>query len=266
MTALSGCSQREYLRFVFVLYFYRLICETMLEHEQMVYKNSKPFVRTFQLIRKIVGGVDYKVSAMLEQLLTFFYMFTSFFEVLIWNNILLYLKYIKEVINDGDKMVNEWCEWEVDCLDHFWDRVLQCCCFYFKISQNEGFSDCYLIITMTVILQICKFILMPNLRFEYFSWWVKLTFVYYWSWKINMKLRSSLWLCCKIHLFSKTILILVSTLSLLDLFFNWRWMVETVLWSYCYRVVEIYYASFSRITTLRFKMPAAYRRWSLSCL
>ena len=42
--------------------FFRLICESLLEHEQMVYKNSKPFVRTFQLIRKIVGGVDYKVS------------------------------------------------------------------------------------------------------------------------------------------------------------------------------------------------------------
>lgn len=28
----------------------------------MVYTNSKPFIRTFKLIRKIVGGVDYKVS------------------------------------------------------------------------------------------------------------------------------------------------------------------------------------------------------------
>lgn len=146
--------------------------------------------------------------------------------------------------------------------------MLQCCCFYFKISQNEGLRDSYgyLSITMAIILQNCKFILMPNLRFEYFSWWVTLTFVYYWSRKINIKLSSSLRLCCKIHLFLKTLFNVNVNPFLLDLLFNWRWIVETVLWSYCYRVVEIYYASFSRITTSRFKMPVACHRWSLSCL
>ncbi|KAL4235920.1 Mediator of RNA polymerase II transcription subunit 23 [Mactra antiquata] len=38
----------------------KLICETLLDHDKMVYMNTKPYIRTFQLIRKIVGGVDYK--------------------------------------------------------------------------------------------------------------------------------------------------------------------------------------------------------------
>ena len=42
---------------------FRVVCETLLHHEKMVYQAQQPFVRAFQLIRKIIGGVDYKVSS-----------------------------------------------------------------------------------------------------------------------------------------------------------------------------------------------------------
>ncbi|WAR24242.1 MED23-like protein [Mya arenaria] len=38
----------------------KLICETLLDHDKMTHNNRKSFIRTFKLIRKIVGGVDYK--------------------------------------------------------------------------------------------------------------------------------------------------------------------------------------------------------------
>ena len=60
------------LRFVIVVFpdhthllfwCFRVVCETLLHHEKMVYQAQQPFVRAFQLIRKIIGGVDYKVSS-----------------------------------------------------------------------------------------------------------------------------------------------------------------------------------------------------------
>lgn len=38
----------------------KCVCESLLQHEKMVYQNKQPFIRAFKLIRKIIGGVDYK--------------------------------------------------------------------------------------------------------------------------------------------------------------------------------------------------------------
>lgn len=40
---------------------FRPICDALLDHELLSYKASLMWTKTFQLMRKIIGGVDYKV-------------------------------------------------------------------------------------------------------------------------------------------------------------------------------------------------------------
>jgi len=43
---------------------YRLICEVLLSSDKLSYQNSELWCMTLTLVRRIIGGVDYKVIIM----------------------------------------------------------------------------------------------------------------------------------------------------------------------------------------------------------
>lgn len=54
-TAIPFCSHN-----IFPLYVFRMVCEQIMLCDQLVYQNKNFWVECFQLIRKIICGVDYK--------------------------------------------------------------------------------------------------------------------------------------------------------------------------------------------------------------
>ena len=46
---------------MFFNFHFRMICEILMNCDKLTHHNPEKWCQTFQLIRKIIGGVDYKV-------------------------------------------------------------------------------------------------------------------------------------------------------------------------------------------------------------
>lgn len=49
---------------------FRPICDALLDHELLSYNASLMWTKTFQLMRKIIGGVDYKVLDIVSEFIS----------------------------------------------------------------------------------------------------------------------------------------------------------------------------------------------------
>jgi len=49
--------------------FCRLICDALLSSDKLSYQNSESWSLTLKLVRRIIGGVDYKVRLVIEFIL-----------------------------------------------------------------------------------------------------------------------------------------------------------------------------------------------------
>ena len=52
---ISGCTS------TYIYIFYRPVCEALLSSSYLVYNNRDIWCSVFSLVRRIIGGVDYKV-------------------------------------------------------------------------------------------------------------------------------------------------------------------------------------------------------------
>lgn len=46
--------------FIISLFCYRMLCDCILTNEKLIYQNADFWIESFNLIRRIIGGVDYK--------------------------------------------------------------------------------------------------------------------------------------------------------------------------------------------------------------
>lgn len=53
-----------YLQFILVLSSDRMVCESLINSDTLEWERTQLWALTFKLIRKIIGGVDYKVSSL----------------------------------------------------------------------------------------------------------------------------------------------------------------------------------------------------------